>query len=279
MLQKYLACPVSFYFSFVKGLSADDEISESLDASMVGNVFHRTMQELYSGKKEVTRDYLSSLLKDKDRIDVVVKKHILKELNDSFEVTGVNLIYEDMVCRYVKKTIERDIELIDRCKVSGIRIEGLELKQEWEWKGFLFKGTIDRLDSLLPGEIRVVDYKTGRVTDKDTDITPSNAAKVVGKLFGPAEKDRPKIALQLFLYDMSIKDRFEGCVVVNSVYQTNNLFVSPVRNLPVCGEFEILMEEKLEKLLYEIVNPELPFHRTMDTETCKWCDFKLICGR
>ena len=47
-LQNYLACPAKFYYSKVKGLAPADEVSEALDAGMLGTVLHETMEALYS---------------------------------------------------------------------------------------------------------------------------------------------------------------------------------------------------------------------------------------
>ena len=53
-----------------------------------------------------------------------------------------------------------------------------------------------------------MDYKTGRVEEEDIHITDDNAEEVIAKLFGEKSAKRPKIALQLFLYDMLINLAF-----------------------------------------------------------------------
>ena len=157
--------------------------------------------------------------------------------------------------------------------------------------GFSLIGYIDRLDSLTPGEIRIVDYKTGRVTDDDFMITEDNAEDIVGKLFGPDNRKRPNIALQLYLYDRLLlegspaggvgisAEAAAGKNIVNSIYQTQRLFVNPVENVRLNPVFNSLMSERLLALLDEMADTSLPFRRTEDTDTCKYCDFKTICGR
>ena len=136
------------------------------------------------------------------------------------------------------------------------------------------------MDSLLPGNVRVVDYKTGKVGDDDIEVFDDNAPKVVGKIFRPDVSDRPKIALQLFLYDMFVWDGLpEGTLLSNSVYAPAKLFVSQVVDVPASPVFISLMKENLSALLAEIADPEVPFARTADTRTCSMCDFKMICGR
>ena len=285
-LQNYLACPAKFYYASVCGLKEQEEVSESLEANDIGNVFHLAMQELYGPAGDpqarewtVPRGYLQSLLKD-GRIRQTVRRHMLETLN-SDEITGRNIIFEDLIGRYVRKTVERDIELLDARRADGFRMLGTELKRTAGIDGFNFVGYIDRLDSVSPGEVRVIDYKTGKVTDEDFRITEENADAVVEALFGPDNARRPKIALQLYLYDRFISGSpvTQGCRIVNSVYQPSRLFVQGVEHVAVGGRFVELMEERLRGLLAEIADPSVPFRRTEDANTCKWCDFKNICGR
>ena len=193
----------------------------------------------------------------------------------------MRLVFEDLVCRYVRKAVQRDLELLGAAGAGGFRILGLEQKRTAQIGGFRFVGYIDRLDSITPGEVRVVDYKTGRVTDEDFLITGENAASVVDKLFGPDNRKRPEIALQLYLYDRFVAGdaALRGQAVVNSIYQPSRLFVRGVENVALDEGFLSLMEERLDGLLAEIADLQVPFRRTEDTKTCEWCDFKNICGR
>ncbi len=279
-LQNYLSCPAKFYYHSVKGLKAKEEVSETLDSGMVGSVFHEAMQTLYSlPSGRLDRPYLRNLLKG-DAVSTTVHGLIMKQLN-SFEVTGRNLIFEDMICRYVRKTVESDLELLDNMSSDHISILGLELKRTAEIGGFRFVGYIDRLDSITQGEVRIVDYKTGKVTDNDFIITEDNAGEVVDLLFGPDNEKRPKIALQLYLYDrfVSSDPAFAGNSLVNSIYQTSRMFIKSVENVRLNDTFNALMEERLGALLEEIADCSVPFRRTADAKTCGYCDFKSICGR
>ena len=284
-LQDYLSCPARFYYHSVKGLRDKEELSENLDAGMIGNVFHETMQEIYgvSGGR-ITAEYVSAIMKDKGRIREIVRRKILGQLR-TFEVVGRNLLFEDMVCRYAAKVLQRDLDYMKACGTDGFDVLGLEQRVFDEIGGFRFKGYIDRLDSFVPGEVRVVDYKTGKVTDEDFLIDDGNAADVVEKVFGPDDSKRPKIALQLYLYDTFVRhDRqtaplVKGRSLVNSVYQTSRLFVREVENVALSPVFTSLMEERLGELLAEIADPAVPFRRCPDAKNCEWCDFKMLCGR
>ena len=279
-LTNYLNCPAKFYFEMVKGLSAQDEVVDSLDFGMFGNAFHAAMQELYTVPDGVLSiNYLLGLLKG-NRVEEVVDRKILEQLK-AFELTGRNLIYEDMICRYVRQTVRRDIEFMKSEGVQQMRILGLEMKRNMVVEGFKFFGIIDRLDSIRDDMVRVVDYKTGKVEDADFLINDNNAETVVAALFGQDNSKRPTKALQLYIYDRFIRSdkSNRGKTVVNSIYQPLRLFSKEVENVRLSEKFCILMDEALKSLLAEISNTDVPFRRTSDNGVCGYCDFKTLCGR
>lgn len=277
-LKNYLYCPAKFYYSFVKKLKTADEVAESLDESMIGKVFHRVMQRLYSGKAFFSCADIEKLRKDDDLIHTMVREEIMKEMR-SFEVSGRNLVTAEILCDYVKSTLSHDISLIG--KNGGFKIIGLEQFKETYFDGFKLIGFIDRIDSYRPSEVRILDYKTGRVEDNDILITDDNAAAVAEKLFGPSNKNRPSIALQLFIYGLlaAADPTLKGCTIVNSIYSTGRLYTEPLKDMPVSPVFTSIASEKLSSMLSEITDTSIPWTRTHETETCSWCDFKDLCGR
>ncbi|MBR1781913.1 MAG: PD-(D/E)XK nuclease family protein [Bacteroidales bacterium] len=278
-LQSYLSCPAKFFYGFVEGLKAPDEVSESLDAGMLGNVFHHVMQRLYKDRKQVLKADITAMKKDTALIRKLIREEILSQMH-SFEVTGRNLVLENILQGYVEETLARDLALLEEAGSEAFTIIGLEQKVRGEIDGFHFKGFVDRMDSYKPGEVRIVDYKTGRVSEEELLIDEENAQKVVEKLFDPDAVSRPKIALQLFLYDyMAAPLAPAGSRLVNAIYSTARLFSEPLPDAPVCDKFSELVLEGVQNLLKELVNPEVPFRRTENTKTCEYCDFKNICGR
>ena len=279
VIQNYLKCPAKFYYQFVKGLKTDDEVAESLDAGMLGNVFHQVMRELYD-RTVVSPSYLQELLRDSAGIRKRIRSSVLEQMR-SIEVGGRNLVLEEVILDYVLSTLRYDRQLLLTSGSEGFRILGLEKVFQMDFEGFHLKGFVDRIDSYRPGEVRIVDYKTGKVEDEDLLITDENAAKVVEKLFSPESKKRPKIALQLFIYglfahgDPDLGSR----KLLNAIYSTAWLYTRDLPEVSESPEFLRLMRERLRDLLEEMVTPEIPFRRTQDANTCQWCDFKNICGR
>lgn len=286
-LKTYLACSLQFYYSFVLGLKAEEQVEENMDAGIIGNVYHHVMEKLYSGRPDgiITRQYLMGLLSDETGLKEKVYAEAEKEMHCD-TITGRDIVFCTMICKYVSRTIECDLGFMDRGKVDSFRVLALERTYHGTFGAFRFKGTVDRLDSFAPGTVRLVDYKTGKVLDEDTEISDSNAVRLAEKIFSPNTKDgdRPKIALQFFLYDMILGQQgvTEDSIVSNAVYSTRSILsempVNVVKNNSFCAE----MENQLQGCLDEIDNLEVPFRRKkeeFEDKTCEWCDFKNICGR
>lgn len=281
-VQTYLSCPAKFYYNNVVGLKEEEEISESLDSGMIGNVFHNSMEELlkpFVGKTLRKAD-IEAMIKDKDAIGQLVRRKILDELK-AFEVTGRNIILGEIIEKYIEKTLSCDLQFLKDNSSDGFAIVDIEGWGDACVDGFKFLGRLDRLDCPDRGSIRVVDYKTGRVTDDDFVINSENACQIAEKVFGPDNEDRPKIALQLYIYDIFVSRKKEasGRRVLNSIYQPARLFTKGVENVALCPEFKQAMAEGLKKTLAELADTSVPWERKGDEKTCGWCEFKTICGK
>ena len=279
-LQSYLYCPAKFYYSFVKRLENEDEVLEALDAGSLGRVYHNAMYQLYKPLPVVTPADLDRMIADRKGLKELVRSLILEEMK-TVDVTGRDLVVEEVIVEYVLQTLKHDRKLLEQSGSEGFRMQLMERKMTCRFEGFHIKGFADRIDSYLGDEVRIVDYKTGKVVQDDIDITDDNAAEVVDKVFGPSNKERPKIALQLFIYGLLAQEReeFRGRPVVNSIYSVSRLFTNPLEDRPQSAEFTRLTRERLKGLLDEMTDPSVPFRRTEERSTCSYCDFKMICGR
>lgn len=307
-VQDYLSCPAKFYYKYVKELAAEEKVSEYLDGSMVGTVFHDTMEALYTGGealspdyffdkrdsgcrianplKAITQEYIRQLLDDKVLVRTKIRALIKQQLKTS-EVTGRNLVLENIINEYVRKTLTADLHRLQEYDrengTVGAKFDiiGLEVKKLWHLDEFRFVGYLDRLEMLGPDIVRVVDYKTGAVQDGDI-VDENNALKTAEDLFNPDVKDRPKIALQLFLYDMFVLEdkSLQGKRLQNVIYQPGRLVKGDGElSSDLCRPFCEVMMEKLRGMFAELKDPETGFRRTDNDKTCGYCDFKKLCGR
>ena len=238
------------------------------------------MQTLYQPLPVVKVADLDRMLGDRAALKGIIRRLILEQMQ-TLDVTGRDLVVEEVILEYVVKTLQHDRDLLVRSGSAGFEILYLEQRMVCRFEGFTIKGFADRIDSYLGGEARIVDYKTGKVEDEDINISDDNAATVVEKLFGAANKGRPKIALQLYIYGLLAREqeKLRGRPVVNSIYAVSRLFTKPLEDRPESAEFSRLVRERLKEMLAEMVDPSVPFRRTEERSTCSYCDFKMICGR
>lgn len=303
-LQNYVFCPMKFYYQSVLKIKADEEVAESMDNAMIGNVYHNTMRALYYGEDamysdmpfekmdrqpdkgmdEVSAEYLKKWLSEEmqDVISAKVESLMKAELNVD-EIRGRDLVVRKVITRYVVETLRRDLNLLQRSGTDSFRIIGLEKKVAVDICGCRFFGVMDRIDSLYPGMIRLVDYKSGADVQAVLAVTDANAEEFVSKIFDepyPCRKEF-KAALQFYIYDRMLKEAglVGGNQLFNSMYATSEIFRNDPVVFPESPEFSRLMDERLEGILKELKDKDIPFKRTSEDDACRFCDFKMICGR
>jgi len=256
-IKSYSACPAKFYYSFIEELREEEEVSESLDAIMTGNVYHHVMERLYRNLpgRRADAQTLGQILKDRDALKTIVDEEVMKELR-SDQICGRDIITATIINKYVVATIERDIEQANASSRGYLTIENIELPMTAGFGEFKLKGFIDRIDNSAPLKRRVVDYKTGKILKEDFD-------------------------LQFFIYDWMLLDRGKADIenLENCLYSTRLLSSQAPENVPVTAEWLDQMKTKLSDILALMTDINIPFQRTDDLRKCEKCNFRTICAR
>lgn len=290
-LNAYLDCRLRFYYRYVMGLKAPDEVSAEIDSALFGTIFHYAAELVYkdltANGKEIRKEDLEYLLKNEVKLQNYVdyafkEKFFHVPPTEQPEYNGTQLIHSKVIASYLRQLLRNDLQY------APFRMEGMEqeVREAMEIdtpQGKLtlqIGGTIDRLDS-KGDTLRIVDYKTG-----GTPKTPEG----IEQLFTPAES-RPNYIFQTFLY-AAIMCRKQSLKVAPSllyIHRAASDSYSPViemgaprqPKLPVnnFSFFEDDFRERLHNLLQEIYNPEETFSQTEDTKKCEYCDFKRLCKR
>lgn len=211
-IQKYLACPLAFYYRYIRGIRDDDEsVSEDVEGNRLGNIVHNTMEELYRSfiGREITKADIERL-----NAGPVIEKHLKSELNVDV-IEGKPFIAFEQARQFVGEILGEDRIY------APFRILGLEQKIVADFNGRSLSGTIDRIDLKKneQGEdvVRIVDYKTGRYFAED--INPRPGETVERAFEKPDSTVWPKISIQLFIYDYlwkSLRDENTKVYVKNS---------------------------------------------------------------
>lgn len=262
-LNTYIDCPLQFYFSYIEGVKAAEEVSEELEASEFGSIFHFVMERLYKPYegKSVSKTTVKALLENKSLIEQEIDQGFLKYKNIS-DPKGYALLIKRLIIKYVQLTLRHDISEAPFDYLGAEKrltsIVPLSSGENVPLKGFL-----DRLDK--KSSVRIVDYKTGK---------GDMIFKGIESLFDSSNNKRNRVAFQMFLYSLLLD--YSGDLIAEPYFirelaknKTHCLFIDSAQK----DEFRSMLIE----LLDEIFNTQVPFTATVNRDVCEWCDFNSIC--
>lgn len=291
-LNYYLDCPLKFYYRYVAGLSAPDEVSAEIDSATFGSIFHYAAEHIYKDLtthgKVINKEALETLLRNEvklqDYVDTAFKKLFFNvPQNEKPEYNGVQLINSAVIARYLKQLLQNDLRYAPFTFIAS-EMEVDEPIDIQTPKGVIksrIGGIIDRMDS-KDGTLRIVDYKTGG----DADTPPH-----VESLFIP-DKKRSNYVFQTFLYAAIMCRKQPTMKIAPALLYIHRAATGTYSPVIQMGEprkpkeavedfskYEKEYRERLQGLLEEIFNPEKSFTQTEIIEKCTYCDFKALCKR
>lgn len=267
-LVTYLYNPIDFYLNNLLKTRETNEIEEELSQRNYGNLVHYALQYLHEpikGKILSVNDLEHLLQQTDSAIDFAIEK--LKHQQEFYE-RGMNYIHKEIAKRVVRNIVEYDLKLVK----NGSALEILDLEKEINCDFFLdenqndkisFYGFIDRIDR-LDGITRVIDYKTAKPKKLTVNLGKNKEEKLPELFFN----DDYKQALQLSIYKYCIKnvshinpDNIETAIW--SFAEVNN---GPQKlNFMDIEDSEV--EDSIRNLIFEILNPEIPFE---EKEKVSW---------
>jgi CRISPR/Cas system-associated exonuclease Cas4 (RecB family) len=289
-LNTYLGCPLKFYFHYVAGLKPKEEVTTEIDSATFGSIFHRTAELIYidltAHNKVINQEELDALRKDKVRLERYVD-NAFKELffkvpmEEVAEYNGVQLINSEVIILYLQRLLALDSQH------APFTMEGMEQQVEElfqvEVNGTLVPvcigGTIDRMDA-KDGVLRIIDYKTGG---------RPGPVESIETLFTPSDK-RPGYIFQTFLY-ASLMTHAQSLPVMPTllyIHCSAHDDYSPAILMGGRNEKEEVRDftphdaefrARLQQLLQEIYQPELPFQQTECESHCAFCDYRELCKK
>ncbi len=291
-LIQYINCPLQFYFRYVAKIKPLEEISEKIEASILGLVIHQVLEEFANeiiNAKNSVSDIISSYEKNIEQhiesafINNKINSNELKKgkLYLAFEVT------KKYLTSYLKKLREEfkdapvvflgtEVDVATTLMVDDIKV--------------VYHGKIDRVD-LSENKVLILDFKTGKVE--------SDKLKVLYDLEDIFEDSSYKQAFQLLSYAFLYhKDSSEYAHIKTDTYECgiaslqslvsnnpnyihllkieeNNKTTSTEITTKILGEFEA----QLIDLFRNLFDSKMDFHQTENLDHCKYCDYQSICKR
>ena len=284
-INRYLRCPIQFFYYYVADIKEPDapDDEQELDNRIFGNIFHEAADIIYRQlPKQITREVLEQVLKNKDIIPRAIDEAFHKEL-PRVPQSGLHIINREVISRYLRQLVKIDMSL------TPFTILGLECDVERPLTPppslanykmpTKIGGRIDRLDQMSDGRIRVVDYKTGS--------KPLKAMPDVESIFdGSQLHNHSDYYLQTFVYADIVRRSSEQPVSPALLFIQHaakndydpTLCIGKEKVLDMADYSERFCE-LLDEKIAEIFSPDVPFRPTDDLKVCSTCPYLQMCRR
>ena len=164
-LTSYIRNPIQFYFQKMLRIRETEEVEENIALNTLGTIIHETLKELYDSfvGKFITESDIANCFK---QVDSEVLKQFKVVYKEGEIKKGRNLLAFEVAKRNVYNFLKTEESAIK----NGDAIKILALEQRYERVlehpslPFPVKigGSVDRIEE-RNGNIRIIDYKTGKV--------------------------------------------------------------------------------------------------------------------
>ena len=270
-LNVYIDCPLRYHYQYILGLRDDDTLDDELDASQLGTCVHSVLQQIYTPYigKRVEADGLRSALA---HLPQLMDAAFAELYRHGRPTEGRNRFLYSVAESQVRHLLKKEIALID----GGSRLEMVALEQDITMpfaEGVNLKGIVDRIDR-LDGRLRVIDYKTGSVKDRDIAVKTADL---------DAGKPMPGKWLQLMCYALMYSHSQPlGEPLLSGIYPLRSLR-SDVRIATCDGSPDITADslvafrERLAAIVAELMNPAVPFAPPQSPAGCNYCPARAFC--
>lgn len=275
MLNRYLSCPLKFYYQDILKVKETESITEEIQANVIGSVVHRVLESVL--KNQQTKPTIPT----NQQLEDIVLQSFLDSKVTNMELKKEDLMYEQnhliyhIVLKYVKDYLEIfNKQLNDK---TILHVIDSEKKLECMLEGNSFptyklKGIVDRLDN-RGGVVTVVDYKTGRVDSNSLKI------KDIEDLFSGDFS----VAFQLMFYAFLQYKNSNQTPLIAQIVSFRS--IKEELKLSIDGQIELtetLFQEfaiLLQQTIASINNSDLSFTQTDKQERCEWCEYSGLCMR
>jgi len=295
-VNRYLSCPLKFYYCYVCNLREQVADDESIDNRVFGNIFHEASrivyQQLSQRHQPILASHIGDFLKIPANVGRAVDEAIRTELFKTermLPLNGLQLISREVIIHYLQLLLRQD------ARHAPFSIVGLEcdvvqpivVDNARQRFTTTIGGRIDRLDCITEATdngrqaetIRVVDYKTGSrlpqaLPDVEAIFLPENVSR------------HSDYYLQTMLYASIVRQ--------SASYNPRQLPVSPAllfiqhssadpvlcigkERLSDIATKQAAFTQLLNEKIKEIFNPDIAFAPTTERSQCLNCPYKELC--
>jgi hypothetical protein len=169
MILSYKHYPADFFRRYILDWKEKEELEDFIAVRRMGEVIHYTMEHLYKPylKQILSKDIINELIEKSPALTerFFYEKYLNLPGGKTVKLKGKNILALESAKEMVKKFLRIDLNYLQQGNELVIEAGEQHVEFEKEVPGIgnvKFKGIIDRLDR-LNGQLRVVDYKTGKV--------------------------------------------------------------------------------------------------------------------
>ncbi|MBC7451464.1 MAG: ATP-dependent helicase, partial [Cytophagales bacterium] len=248
-LNKYLKCPISFYFENMLMVP-----SARTASSGFGSAIHEALKDFFTVMKEDTQkrfpsvEYLSDVFRQKLKN---FHSHFTLIEFKNYEEYGSTIVLPELYKTYVNEWRK---EVLLEYSIKNIEVEGVPIK-----------GTIDKIE-LNSDSVNVIDYKTGKFESSKKKLNPPNEREALGGDYWR----------QIIFYKILIEnDRRETYKVLSGELD----FVEPDTKTKVPVKHKIFISPDDQQIVLEQIKDSYSrimkheFSVGCGEEDCTWCNF------
>lgn len=258
-LTSYINNPIDFYTQKILGIKQTEEAEETIAANTLGTVIHKTLEAFYLPYKD---QFLKAenILSMKKSVKNETEKWFKKVYKNGDVSMGKNLLIYNVAIQFITNFLNKELQQLK----NGRQIKILALEYDLESDIVIdgieqpvkLIGQADRID-LFDGTIRIIDYKTGSVLQrelmvKDWSIITSDYKKY-SKVF--------QLLQYAFIYTNMNKIDVDTTPLESGIISFKNLntgFLKVNKTTITKNDLEEF-QITLKKLIHEIFNTDLPF--------------------
>ncbi|MBQ9253887.1 MAG: PD-(D/E)XK nuclease family protein [Bacteroidales bacterium] len=280
-LNSLIDCQLKFYLNDVAYIREDKQDDDYL-AIAFGNAFHDAASNLYSEKNP----------KDISNEQQAIEQAIEKTLTNNYDklsqereykekektINALESIHIDMLKEYLKNllTLDKAIGVYDiQCEKE------FAMDLDLNGKVVSLKGRIDRIDTLKDGTIRLLDYKTGKKSEKKFDS--------IDDAFYPDKDGARKIhadyLFEILFYCYLLYNKTKQNIQPKLLYLSNmkdsDILIGKEKQVLVYDEnINQLFEQRLKELLSSLIEKQEGevYIRNLSEKNCAFCQYRLLCG-
>jgi CRISPR/Cas system-associated exonuclease Cas4 (RecB family) len=271
-LDRYLRCPLQFYYEYVLGLREREIVSDELEREEIGLFVHQVLFDYFKEK-------IGRALSEKDMNLKELEKmiHVLFEEKYGKDPAGEIYLLRRQIGSHLKDFLTN--YQIPKIREFSTEIIALEHRLEVVKESFRLTARLDRVEK-RGGRTAILDYKTSAskkyLSIHFKKLDPGNRetwSEAIGTL---------QLPVYLTVYSQAAGEKPEDIDCLFLLLGRN--IIDPAIELPLFkdeSEFKENSENLTEiifRLLKEIVDPGLPFLPTVDPKNrCASCTYGHIC--